>query len=85
MKKDEILIIFKLLLIKNNVYERYILSLRTLHKPNGIDIKHFANTRRSTDWVFVAFGWLNENKMYNDFVNWSEMHKKWIKTLWKIG
>lgn len=85
MKKDEILIIFKLFLIKNNVYERYILSLRTLHKPNSIDIKHFTNSTCSTKWIFAAFGWLNENKMYNDFVNWSEMHEKWIRILWKIG
>ena len=85
--KDEILMLFKLFLIKNNAYERYILALRTLHKPNGIDIKQFTDMTRCGSWLFCAFSWLKENQMCNDFVSWKEIHGKWVhilNKLWKI-
>jgi len=83
--KDEILMAFKLFLIKNNAYERYILALRTLHKPNGIDIKHFTDMTRCGSWLFCAFSWLKENQMHNDFVSWKEIHGKWMRILTHYG
>ena len=86
--KDEILMVFKLFLIKNNAYKRYILALRTLHKPNGIDIKQFTDMTRCSSWLFSAFSWVNEDRMHNDFVNWGVIHGKWVHILlklWKIG
>lgn len=85
MKKNEILIIFKLFLIKNNAYERYILALRTLHAPNGIDIKVFTDMTRIYNWLFTAFSWTKENQMHKDFVDWTEICKKWTRILWRVG
>lgn len=82
--KDETLIVFKLFLIKNNAYKRYILALRTLHKPNGIDIKQFTDMTRCGSWIFCAFSWVKENEIHKGFVNWTVIHGKWVHILLKI-
>lgn len=75
--------VFILFLKKNNIYDRFLcgLSKISFYKDvNSLDslikIKH---TFKALDRLIDSFGWASENKLHEEFVDWSNFQYKWSR------
>ena len=73
--------VFILFLKKNNIYDRFLYGLskdsfyKDVNSLNSlIKVKH---TFKAIDRLIDSFGWASENKLYEEFVDWSYFQYKW--------
>ena len=78
MKEQYILKLFIKFLKKNNVYEEYILSLKSHKggKEESINYIVLKCKNKPLDLIISAFPWFSL-KNINSKIKWSDLHRQW--------
>lgn len=76
---EDRIILFKLFLIKRNIYEKFIKAFKYTHADSNFENYLLTNVEECySDLILYAFPWGTVNRLYKDACdNWDEVSTKW--------